>query len=117
VAQRSRGLKVRWPKVVELRSRKYLSRYDLRLLFNGFAHCLVIGVRQASIVLSRALVYNVMVENLCSSRDGNLPDYIRGFDSIHSLKSFNMNKLCLEISFILVSQNRNSEQVQDCFLL
>jgi hypothetical protein len=29
---------------VELRSRKVLSRYDLRLLFNGFAYCLIMSL-------------------------------------------------------------------------
>jgi hypothetical protein len=29
---------------VALRSRKYLSRYDLGLLFNGFAYCLIISL-------------------------------------------------------------------------
>src|ERR1700730_8064011 len=60
-------------KFVELRSRKYVAQYDLRLLLNGFAYWLIMGLapkrRQASIVLSRALVsrslgqVNVMVEN------------------------------------------------------
>jgi hypothetical protein len=78
---------------VELRSRKYLSRYDLRVLFNGFAYCLIVGACTAEAARldrsSRSRLYRdlgqVNVEKLCSARTAVCQNAIRGFDPIHPL--------------------------------